>query len=144
MATAQDYIFVLWGDHFEEAVATIFVTELRKAGLRVKVVGLSQRRTRGAHGLSLVPDLTLEEALPLANRTACLIIPCPATGLNRLASDPRLADFLHQAQANQATIVVGNGPIQSDLLPMIPTQVTRYPGQEDLVAFAREVAHQFK
>lgn len=140
MPNAQDYVFVLWGDRFEEAVATIFITTLREAGLRVKVVGLSQRRIRGVHGLTLVPDLTLEEALPLAPQTTCLIIPCQAACLNRLASDPRLADFIRQA--NQATFVVGNGSPEPGGLPALSHRITIYPDQENLVAFAREIAQQ--
>ncbi len=68
MPRTQDYVFVLWGDRFEEVAATIFVAELRQAGLRVKVVSLTRRRVNGGHGLALLPDLTLEEALPVKCR----------------------------------------------------------------------------
>lgn len=33
-------IFVLWAANFDEAAASVFVSELRNAGLRVQVVGL--------------------------------------------------------------------------------------------------------
>ena len=67
MTKPVQYVFVLWGKGFYEASATIFVTELRRAGLRVKVVGLTQRRTSGAFGLALVPDVTLDQILLAAS-----------------------------------------------------------------------------
>ena len=47
MSQFGDYIFVLWGNGFDETTATIFITELRRVGLPVKLVGLSQRRSAG-------------------------------------------------------------------------------------------------
>ncbi len=107
MPTVRDYVFVLWGDKFEEAVAAIFVSELRDAGLRVKVVGLTHRLTNGRHGLALVPDLTLDQVLPIASRAACLVIPCLLPGLKRLKDDPRLPAFFQEVQARGAKVVVG-------------------------------------
>ena len=66
MRKLNDYVLVLWAERFDEAAATIFVTVLREAGLRVKVVGLTPPPVSGAHGLALVPDLSLDQALPLA------------------------------------------------------------------------------
>ncbi|MEZ4660499.1 MAG: hypothetical protein R2911_23325 [Caldilineaceae bacterium] len=97
MATSQ-YIFVLWGSNFNEAVAAIFVTELRQAGLRVKVVGLDGELPVGSHGLALSPDMPLSKALPLAGRTLCVIAPCDAQQWRHIQHDPRLTDFLAQVQ----------------------------------------------
>ncbi len=144
MSIYQDYIFVLWGNDFEEAAASIFVSELREAGLRVKVVGLTAQRINGCHGLGLIPDMTLEQALPLASQTRCLIIPNTATSLKRLENDPRLRNFCDQAQANEAMFVIGDlHQIESMDLGFFsgtfPELVT-YPDGEELVTFAREMA----
>ncbi len=73
---AQDKIaFVLWADRFDETLAALFVAELRKAGLRVKLVSLVGQPSSGAYGLTLVPDLTLEQALPMAHQASCVVIP---------------------------------------------------------------------
>ncbi len=145
MRNFREYVFVLWGDRFEELPATAFVTELRKVGLRVKVVGLTPQRINGAHGLALVPDLTLDQALPLAVNAACLIIPYASQGFNRLKSDPRVRKFFDQAYTNQATFVIGQlngGNIAS--LELFPTSaidnVTVYTDGENMVEFARELA----
>jgi hypothetical protein len=139
----HDYVFVLWGDKFEEAIATIFVTELREAGLRVKVVGLTPQRISGLHGLALVPDLTLDQALPLASQAMCLVIPNAASGLKRLKNDPRLREFFAIARANRAKFIIGSSG-QADLAdlglgPIAEESLVVYPEHEGLVEFAREL-----
>jgi len=138
------YNFVLWADHCEEAAATIFITELRKAGLRVKVVGLSRKQANGVFGMALVPDLTLEQALPLAAQTRCFIIPCSLRVAQRLNNDPRLQTFFGQARANRAKFVIGqtNGGHWDDLgLPASNDEVVVYPDtSEALMMFARDMA----
>ena len=139
MPRYSDYVFVLWGEEFEEAVAAIFVTELREAGLRVKLVGLTPPYIRGAHGLVLVPDLTLDQALPLAARTICLVIPHTSPGLKRLKNDPRLRKFFEAASAHQTRFVIGAGN-GAELGLGAPDRVMVYPEREDIVEFARTLA----
>jgi hypothetical protein len=103
----RDHVFILWGDRFEELDAAAFLTQLRQAGVRTKLVGLSQQRISGAHGLLLVSDITLEQALTLAHRALAVIIPCGQVGLPRLENDPRIATFLQRAQACGALFMVG-------------------------------------
>lgn len=103
----QDKIaFVLWADRFDETLTTLFVAELRKAGLRVKLVSLANQPSVGAYGLTLVPDLTLEQALPLAQQARCVVIPCGAAGLKRLKNDPRVQEFLVQTHSAGAVFIV--------------------------------------
>ena len=66
MAIRDRYVFVLWGAQFDEAPATVFVSELRNAGINVKVVGLHGQHITGAHGISLKPDQQFQ--LWLVNR----------------------------------------------------------------------------
>lgn len=101
------YVFVLWADNFEELIATAFTTQLRKRGLRVKVVGLQGRSSRGVHGLTMAVDLTLEQAFSLVECSICIVIPCDKTGLQPFEDDPRLQNFLHQAYKNNSQFIVG-------------------------------------
>jgi hypothetical protein len=103
------YHFVLWGADCEETMAVIFITAFRSAGLRVKLVGVNGGRIRGAHGLCLLPDLPLHDALPLARHAQSVIIPCAGEGLQRFAKDPRLYKFLQRSQANNAQFVMLEG-----------------------------------
>lgn len=144
MAKRTHYNFVLWADHCEETAATIFITELRKAGLRVKVVGLSRKQATGVFGMALVPDLTLEQALPLAAQTRCFIIPCSLQVAQRLKNAPHLQAFLDQARANRAKFVIGqtSGGHWDNLgLPAARDEVVVYPdSSEALMIFARDMA----
>jgi len=144
MSRNQTTVFVLWADNFDEVAAAIFVTELRKAGLRVKVVGLTPRQLSGAYGLTLTPDLTLDQALTLATRTICLIIPQTAPGLQNLKNDPRLQKLFDLAGKNRARLVIGplNGVDIRDvgLFPVaLVEKVLVYPDGEAVMGFAREL-----
>ncbi|HRW06446.1 MAG TPA: hypothetical protein P5121_15185 [Caldilineaceae bacterium] len=150
--TAAHYIFVLWGRNFDEAAATIFVTELRQAGRRVKVVGLDGELPVGMNGLALAPDIPLSKALPYANRTICVIVPCQAGHWPRLQQDPRLVDLISDSQQAGAILVVEakqherqhewsdalNGLIER-VKSAVPA-VKLYPAHEELTCFARELA----
>ncbi len=135
--------FVLWADRFDETIAALFVAELRKAGLRVKLVSLAGQPSSGAYGLTLVPDLTLEQALPLAQQASCVVIPCGDAGLKRLKSDPRLQEFLvqtHEAgvpfvvnQAGVTDLARCNWPFSSRPEPVV------YSDGEDAMGAVRRV-----
>lgn len=105
MARAQPTIFVLWGEHFDEAAAVLVVTTLRAAGLRVKIVGLGGRCVKGQHGLGLLADLTLDQALAQAEQALCVVIPCTPPIFQRARDDPRVGEFLEKVR--QARVVVG-------------------------------------
>jgi hypothetical protein len=144
MSKSRDYVFVLWGDRFDEAAATIFITELREAGLRVKVVGLTPRQIGGVHGLALVPDLTLDQGLTLASQAICVVIPTTVQWSERFNNDPRIAKFIAHVSSNQTRFVVGMGDetmITGLKLPAsVEENIMIYPEAEDLVKFAREMA----
>ncbi len=143
MPKTHTYIFVLWGEQFEEAIASLFVTRLREAGLRVKVVGLTPPHIRGAHGLALVPDLTLDQALALAEQVVCLIIPHPGQGLGWFKNDPRIALLFERTATNQAKVIIGaaSGLPPADLGWQPPTEanLSFYSKGEDLATFISEV-----
>ena len=144
MSKYQPYVFVLWGDRFREAEAAIFVTRLREAGLRVKVVGVNPYQLGGAHGLALVPDLSLDQALPLASQAVAVIIPATFSGLKQLQNDPRISEFFRLADHHQAQFVLG-AVSQAEVtalgwLPFSDDRVSFYPCCENLMMFAQELA----
>jgi hypothetical protein len=141
MSRPKDYVFVLWGDKFEETTAATFITELRKAGLLVKLVSLNSRQIRGAQGLALIPDLTLGQALPLAVNAICVIIPYTSPDLKQLKNDPRLCEFFSQACANKAKFVIRplNETAIAELGLFPVDNMVVYPEGGDLVGFVREL-----
>lgn len=144
MLKSKAYVFVLWSESFDEITATAFVTELREAGLLVKVVGLTPRKKiSGAHGLVLVPDLTLDQALLVAFQAVCVIIPVAPGRSKRLDYDPRLSQFFEQASSNQAQFIISRWhniePAGLELPAAVGGEVMIYPDSETIVKFAREI-----
>ncbi|MBV7333603.1 hypothetical protein KFU94_36290 [Chloroflexi bacterium TSY] len=142
---SKQYVFVLWGDKFEEDTAALFTASLRRAGLRVKVVGLTGPRALGNHGLGLCSDLTLDQALPLAKRAICVIVPCSPFSLKRMENDPRIQDFFGFAIANQAKLVLGYSGT-ADIEKVSPElssaqDLVLCPGYEELNEFVCQVAN---
>lgn len=135
MPTCKHYIFVLWGHNFDEQMATIFVTELRRAGWLVKVVGLTPGTLSGVHGLALLPDLTLGQALPLASRAVCIIIPTTSLDFDYLHTDPRLHNFIQQATVHGAQFVIG--PLPNNLTERLTGSLTLIPSPK-LITYAVE------
>ncbi|MEM7345098.1 MAG: DJ-1/PfpI family protein [Chloroflexota bacterium] len=138
MSKRNDQVFVLWGNQFEEMTAVTFITILREAGLRVKLVSLSPRKNLGSHGIALIPDLTLDQALALASRVNCFIIPYTASGLTHFLRDPRLDQLFQRAKKQQPRMIVGSGN-RTDIAELSSFPVKRvvtYPDREQLVAFA--------
>lgn len=143
MPKSRGWVAVLWGDNFDETAATIFVTEFREAGLWAKVVGLSPPYISGSHGLVLMPDLTLDQALTSAQDAIGVVIPHASPGIKRLKNDPRLQTFCEQAAKNEAKFVVGwlDEADLGDLVlfPLGEKNLVIYPTSENLVEFARDL-----
>ena len=131
-------IFVLWATNFDETAASVFVSELRNAGLRVQVVGLHGQQIAGAHGLVLGPDMRLDEALRYAGQTRCLIIPAPLHCLAPFEADPRLCRFMEEVQTAGARIVAGDADY--DATQLLSAGAELYPPGEDVFAFVRRLA----
>lgn len=131
-------VFVLWATNFDEAAASVFVSELRDAGLRVQVVGLHGQQIAGARGLVLGPDMRLDEALRYAGQTRCLVIPASLRSLATYEDDPRLCEFIQQVQAANARIVAADDDY--DAMQLLSARVEVYPPGEDVFQFARHLA----
>jgi hypothetical protein len=145
-------VLVFWGQGFNEIAASIFVGELRRLGMRVKLVGINSRQTAGEHGLTLVPDCTLGQALVLADQVNCIIIPAPFAALQQFSYDPRLAELLQGVANNQALVVVAcmqesaaffipsSGTLSASSLPEFSLpDLIKYPPLEELIDFVEQV-----
>ncbi|MEM7133539.1 MAG: hypothetical protein AAF702_45015 [Chloroflexota bacterium] len=137
-------IFVLWGTRFEEAAATIFTTKLRQVGLCVQLVSLAGQRPVGQNGLALYPDLPLGDALRIAKKAVCVILPCSAETFRQMECDPRLSEFFHQANANDARFIVSTmDSIQKTGLKKLVIAnelLSTYQNVPNLMQFADELA----
>lgn len=149
MIASQRCCFVLWGEQCDEAAAALFITNLRAAGLRVWVVGVSGKRLTGAHGLGLLTDLALDQAIALAPAAICLILPCDSERLARLLNDPRLVTLLQVGAAQQAQFLLAGeedstAPARylADLFAGL--QVGFYPAADVLLPFIQRLIDALK
>ncbi|MCL4863782.1 MAG: hypothetical protein KJZ93_30530 [Caldilineaceae bacterium] len=137
-------VLILWGGGFDEATTAIFASELRQAGLPVKVVGVVGRQAAGLHGLRLGADLTLGDALLLAHQAIAVVLPCTAATMRRIDNDPRVCDLLQRACANDAALVVQDAGVVAVScirgLTSSGQSIIAYSDADDLGAFVRGLA----
>ena len=103
-------VLVLWATHFDEVATTVLATALRRAGIRVKLVGLQHGGAKGAGGLVLTADVTLEQAMQLADRACLIIIPASQGAVERLNNDPLFP------QRREAVVEVFSSPSSSSTI----------------------------
>jgi hypothetical protein len=106
---AQNCVLVVMVDGFDEAETIAIISILRQAGLCVKSVGLSSGLVGSAHGLWLMPDLTLSDLDDLVKTKfiSMVVLPENDQSLARLEIDPRIHKFLGQVAAQRGQIAVG-------------------------------------
>jgi hypothetical protein len=88
----------------------VMLSLLRQAGLCVKSVGLTSGLIGSAHGIWLMPDLTLADLERLSNTTfiSVVILPAGRQSLARLEADPRVHRLLRQVIAQRGQIVTSH------------------------------------
>jgi hypothetical protein len=140
--TKAHYMIVLWGEKFDEDVATFFTTEARRVGLCAKVVGLTGAQAAGGNGLVITADLTLSQAMRLADKAICVVVPCSPAILQRIEDDPRVPKFFQQANSNHAMFVVSHPDTikRSSLkdLQMHSSQISFYSDYQNFIEFVRQ------
>ncbi len=140
---SRPLIFVLWAAHLQEWIAALFVTELRRLGLPVRVVGLHYQPVPGAFGLALSPDIGLEDALPLASQVSCLIVPGSWSQLHSLQQEPRLWLLIKEVVNGGGQLIAGavrDLPSRHAHEFPVPSGVLVYPEDEALHPFVRRLA----
>ncbi len=116
---------VLVADGFEEEPISIIFTRLREAGLKVNLVGLRAKQVSGMHGLTIVPDLSLDRLLEGVGAISAVILPGGDGHLARLQRDPRvkiLAELL-----SEVSLFISLGSAAEDLLVNILQANTAQP-----------------
>jgi hypothetical protein len=146
--TTHGQVILLLADGFEETAVTILLTTLRQAGLAVTVVGLRSRRVNGVHGLTIVPDTSLERLLEKPPPLLAVVLPGGLGHLGRLKVDPRVGALLGRGVAEEA-MLVGVGPHLAELTPHLAEEEQQIrwlvpePGQP-LEQFATKIAQRLQ
>ncbi len=102
---------VLLADGFEEVEAITPVDLLRRAGIQVDVVGVSNRDVIGSHGIRLTTDITLDE-MEDSKLPDVIILPGGMPGTTNLASDADVEHLLRrQAQDGRLIAAICAAPV---------------------------------
>ena len=113
-------MYILVAPGFEEAAVIYCLTQLRQAGLPVSLVGLMAGQIAGWHGLSICPDLTLDE-VDAHEPMKLAVIPGGQQCATALLTDPRVHRLLHTLIAQEGRVGVMDTAIpvitQFGLLP---------------------------
>lgn len=97
---------VFFADGFEEIEALTPVDYLRRAGIKVMMVGVKGRRTgddfivTSSHDVKVVMDMSLEEYLNTYDCPDCVICPGGSKGADNLANEELLLNHLEKANIN--------------------------------------------
>lgn len=112
----------------EELEAVTIIDLLRRADIRVVTAGLSDEPVKASHGVTIVPDTTLDKALN--QEFDMVVLPGGLPGADNLNNDPRIHELLKKmAESGKFAGAICAAPIvlaKSGLLK--GKKATSYPG----------------
>lgn len=95
-------VAVLLAEGFEELEALSPVDILRREGIEVKTVGIAGREVRGAHGITVMADITADEVKP--DELTAVIFPGGMPGSLNLDASPYSDMFIEAVLKNGGRI----------------------------------------
>lgn len=102
-------VLILIAPSFQEEVFSITI-QIRQAGVKVSLVGLTAGLIHSLHGIAIQPDYTLSEIDSAENCT--LIITGDAQCTTALLSDPRVHQLIHRVH-EQNNLITSLRPAQN-------------------------------
>lgn len=145
----DSYTLILCGNSYDESVATIFATGLRKAGHCVKIVGMGGTQAIGACGITLQADLAEDEIWSFAGKTRCIMLPCDECECRQLIKNQYVRSFFAEmdrslAPGDKELLFVVHQQMKSLTSffpdPCLNANVLFYPPEEGIFAFTRTIA----
>jgi 4-methyl-5(b-hydroxyethyl)-thiazole monophosphate biosynthesis len=89
-------VYIFLADGFEEIEALTQIDYLRRAGIEIISVGVSGKTIKGAHGIEVVPDITIDKAV-LSDELEMVILPGGIPGVPNLASCEKVLEAIEFA-----------------------------------------------
>jgi hypothetical protein len=118
-------IVVFLCDNFDELLVATLCVHYRQAGSLVKIIAQTSKGVRGAHGLILTPDTTLNRLARTKFQAKMMIWPNNKTYLERLENDPDFRKLLIKICTLDTKLVVSNEAMEYFLhLPFVGSVVT--------------------
>ena len=122
--------FIFLAEGFEEIEAITVVDVLRRAGMDSKTVSItSDRSVTGAHGITVMADMTLGDAD--FGDAEWLILPGGMPGATNLVSNETVCSLLKEHKGKIAAICASPGVVLAPLGLLEGRDATCYPGFEE-------------
>lgn len=126
-------ILILLADGFEEVEALTVVDYLRRVEILVDMVSITgDLRVKGAHGIELLSDFTLNNIGDLDSYTG-LVIPGGLGGTNNLKADDRVLSLIRDFNSRGKMLAaICAGPLVLEKAGILRgRRITSYPGLEN-------------
>ncbi|MCD7956515.1 MAG: DJ-1/PfpI family protein [Lachnospiraceae bacterium] len=130
-------VYIFLADGFEEIEGLTVVDLLRRAGVPIQMVSISEsRKVKGSHGIEITADLLFDEID--ANAAQMFVLPGGMPGTTHLAEHAGLAELLkEQAAAGKKIAAICAAPTVLGGLGLLKGhQAVCYPGLEDALTGA--------
>ena len=123
-------VAILLADGFEETEAVVPADYLRRAGLEVKLVGVTGRTVTGGHGIAVQADLSLGE---LRDSPEAVVVPGGGKGAENIAASRESLALIRRVHADGrivAAICAAPAVVLHTAGVLAGRRVTCYPGLE--------------
>ncbi len=124
-------VLVILADGFEEIEAVTPIDVLRRAGLDVTVAGVGKRQIKGAHGVTVSADVTIEDYKETPD---AVVLPGGMPGAANLGKSAAVQSLLKKMNAEKKNIAAICAAPAMVLAPsglLAGRQATCYPGYEN-------------
>lgn len=124
-------VYVLLAEGFEEVEALTPVDLLRRAGVEVKLVGVTDKTIYGAHGIGVEADLEMDKAD--FSHAEMVVLPGGMPGTTNLYADTRVTAAVRKMADDGkyvAAICAAPSVILGDMGLLDGKKATCYPGME--------------
>jgi len=118
----------------EELEAVTIIDLLRRAGITVVSAGLNERPVKASHGVTLIPDTTLDDAL--SQPYDMVVLPGGLPGADHLNGDLRLREVLKKMNdSGKFTAAICAAPkVFASMGLLVGRRATAYPGVLDNIS----------
>ena len=125
-------VYLFLADGFEEVEALTPLDYLRRAGIEIKSVSVSNSSiVEGSHKVKIVPEISIENCKKNSN-LEMIILPGGLIGVNNLKNNENVLSFLDYAYEHASIAAICAAPVILGQLNMLKNkQVCCYPGFED-------------
>ncbi len=132
-------VLVPLADGFEEIEAVTIIDVLRRGGVDVTTASLGERSVRGAHGIIVSADATLDEAIA-GDAYDAVVLPGGMPGAATLRDDSRVLAALRQVvDAGGTAAAICAAPIALEAAGLLTgRRATAYPSFRDQLVSASE------